>query len=124
MIVEDNRFIRTGWEAVIQANKRFNLIGSFPDCEAAFKSEAPLKADLVLMDIQMPVMNGLEATKAIRSPDSTVLWPDIPIIALTANVMKGDRENCIANGMDDFISKPIHPEELYTKIKKIFDLIS
>ncbi|OGR23557.1 MAG: hypothetical protein A2277_12360 [Desulfobacterales bacterium RIFOXYA12_FULL_46_15] len=80
--------------------------------------------DLVLMDIQMPVMNGLEATKAIRSPDSTVLWPDIPIIALTANVMKGDRENCIANGMDDFISKPIHPEELYTKIKKIFDLIS
>ena len=63
--------------------------------------------DLVFMDMQMPKMDGLEATKAIRSKDSKVLKRNITIVAMTANAMKGDRERCIDAGMDDYLSKPI-----------------
>jgi signal transduction histidine kinase/DNA-binding response OmpR family regulator len=63
--------------------------------------------DLVLMDVQMPQMDGLESTRSIRA--SAGAWADIPIVALTANVMRSDRDECLAAGMDDFIGKPIDP---------------
>ncbi len=74
--------------------------------------------DLVLMDVQMPEMDGLEATRRIRNPDSGVRDPRIPIVALTANALKGDRETCLAAGMNDYISKPIDPQELTDAIER------
>lgn len=68
--------------------------------------------DLVFMDCQMPVMDGYEASRHIRDPQSKVLCHTIPIIAITANSMQGDREKCLAAGMDDFISKPIDGDKL------------
>ena len=68
--------------------------------------------NLVLMDCQMPEMDGLEATRRIRQEGSMVLNPNIPIIAMTASAMSGDREKCIKAGMDDFIAKPVRKEEL------------
>jgi two-component system, sensor histidine kinase and response regulator len=75
--------------------------------------EAVEKEDynLVLMDVQMPVMDGFEATQRIRSLDSEIR--SIPIIALTAHAMKGDRERCIEAGMNDYIEKPIVPQKLF-----------
>ena len=70
---------------------------------------------LVLMDIQMPVMDGLTATKTIRK---NPLYGDLPIIAMTAHAMSGDRELSLETGMNDHITKPIDPESLYTAIKK------
>jgi two-component system sensor histidine kinase/response regulator len=74
--------------------------------------------DLVLMDIQMPIMDGYEATARIRDPNSSVRAHDIPIIAMTANAMKGDKEKCLQAGMEDYISKPIDPNELQSLLDK------
>ncbi len=74
--------------------------------------------DLVLMDVQMPEMDGLEATGQVRDPSSAVRNHDIPIVALTAAAMKGDREKCMAAGMTDYLTKPLRPEELGRVIER------
>ncbi|MBF0586042.1 response regulator [Prosthecochloris sp. N3] len=74
--------------------------------------------DLVLMDIQMPEMDGLEATKQIRNPSSPILDHHVPVIALTAHAMSGDRETCIDAGMDDYLTKPIQMDALSDILKK------
>jgi signal transduction histidine kinase/DNA-binding response OmpR family regulator/HPt (histidine-containing phosphotransfer) domain-containing protein len=68
--------------------------------------------DLVFMDCQMPVMDGYQATRAIRDPATRVLKHDVPIVAITANAFSSDREACLAAGMNDFMSKPIDPKKL------------
>jgi PAS domain S-box-containing protein len=68
--------------------------------------------DLVLMDVQMPVMDGIEATRQIRHPQSKVRHHAIPIIAMTGHAMQGDRERCLEAGMDDYVSKPVSPQVL------------
>jgi len=74
--------------------------------------------DLVLMDVQMPEMDGFEATATVRDPLSRVRNHSVPIIALTAHAMAGDREKCLAAGMNDYLSKPLRPEELSRTIER------
>jgi len=88
------------------------------DGKEAIKSLAEIPYDLVIMDIQMPEMDGFEATSVIRNEKSIVKNHNIPVIAMTANAMKGDREKCLAAGMDDYISKPIDPEQLAATLAK------
>ncbi|MCP4599036.1 MAG: response regulator [Proteobacteria bacterium] len=76
--------------------------------------------DLVLMDVQMPNLDGFEATRCIRDPNSKVIRHDIPIIAMTAHAMKGDREKCFAAGMDDYLAKPINARLLGNMLDQWF----
>jgi CheY-like chemotaxis protein len=71
--------------------------------------------DLVLMDMQMPVMDGLTATREIRKVDR---FKDLPVVAMTANAMQGDRDRCLEAGMNDHVSKPIEPEDLWKALLK------
>ncbi len=80
--------------------------------------EDPDRFHLIFMDVQMPEMDGFEATKAIRKHEAS-LKRHIPIIAMTANSMKGDREKCLEAGMDDYTTKPIRRETVFGFIKKL-----
>ena len=88
----------------------------------ALEATETKKYDLVFMDCQMPEMDGLTATRLIRERESketaAVGIPRVPIVALTAHAMQGDRELCLAAGMDDYLSKPINPQELFKTITK------
>lgn len=82
------------------------------DGEAAVEFITHIRPDMILMDVQMPGMDGFEATQRIRIRESLHDAPPIPIIALTANAMAGDRERCLAAGMDDYLSKPLREQDL------------
>ena len=84
----------------------------------AFEQAQVENFDLIVMDVQMPEMDGLEATAAIRSAEVTT-GKHVPILAMTAHAMKGDRERCISSGMDGYLSKPIRIEELKAAIAEI-----
>ncbi|RPI24632.1 MAG: response regulator [Acidobacteria bacterium] len=80
----------------------------------AIKALESVRYDLVLMDVQMPEMDGLEATRKIRS--GTLLNRDVPIIAMTAHAMQGDRDRCLEAGMNDYVAKPVDPKTLACKL--------
>jgi signal transduction histidine kinase/ligand-binding sensor domain-containing protein/ActR/RegA family two-component response regulator len=83
---------------------------------AAIEAVAQSRFDAVFMDVQMPEMNGFDATSHIRASETDERRRRLPIIALTAHAMQGDRERCLAAGMDGYVSKPIRPEALFTSL--------
>ncbi|MCB0321975.1 MAG: response regulator [Bdellovibrionales bacterium] len=87
------------------------------DGQQAFKRYISDSFDIVLMDIQMPILDGVEATKRIRAWEAN-FGRRTPIIALTAHALKGDREKYLASGMDDYLAKPFHRDELLAVIRK------
>ena len=88
---------------------RADAVGDGAEALELLKS---LPYDLVLMDMQMPEMDGLEATRIIRSPQSAVLNHNVPVVDMTANAMRGDRERCLKAGMNDYITKPVSSQAL------------
>jgi signal transduction histidine kinase/ActR/RegA family two-component response regulator len=112
LAVEDNAIIRTLISKLLaRRGYRADLVNNGSEAVAAVQKH---RYDLVLMDMQMPVMDGVTATKEIRALSGPER--DIPIIALTANALVGQREICLAAGMNGFLTKPIQPDELYEAI--------
>jgi len=116
LLAEDNpinqklaRFI------MIKAGYHLDIVSNGKEAVEAYTS-APDNYDIILMDVQMPVMDGTEATKIIREKQKG--GKKIPIIAVTAEVMKGDREKLLEAGMDDYIAKPIKREVMFEMVKK------
>ncbi len=113
LVAEDNEGNRKVFKAIL-GEAFFDLTFAHDGVEAVNKAEAD-KFDAILMDVHMPNMDGVEATKTIRisnGPNATT-----PIIAITANAMAGDREKYLSAGMDDFVPKPINPEYLIQAIR-------
>jgi CheY-like chemotaxis protein len=94
------------------------LVGTGREALGALEKHRDTGFDLILMDVQMPEMDGLEATRLIREVEKKQ-GGHIPIIAMTAHAMKGDRERCVENGMDGYISKPLQAQELYSTLDKV-----
>ena len=123
LLAEDNLINQTLAIKLLEARgHRVALASNGVEAVAEFKKG---DFDLILMDIQMPEMDGFEATKAIRDlegesrKEKTSTIERIPIVAMTAHAMTGDREKCIDAGMDDYVSKPIKPKALYSVINKV-----
>ncbi len=116
LLAEDN-LINQEVATLILAKKNINVTAVTNGVEAIHALEKD-KYDLVLMDIQMPEMDGLQATRIIRDQSSMVLNHKIPIIAMTANAMQRDKDACRLAGMNDYISKPFKLAELLGKLAK------
>lgn len=99
---------KAGHEVILAENGREAL--------EAWEAERP---DVILMDVQMPVMDGLEATQLIRNLEQDKQFNPTPIIALTANALERDRQQCLAAGMDDFLSKPFQIQALLDVVQRV-----
>jgi PAS domain S-box-containing protein len=100
-----------------KAGHRVTLASTGREALAAWENAGIPGFDVVLMDIQMPEMDGMEATAAIRQREKTS-GKHIPILAMTAHAMRGDRDRCLASGMDGYISKPFNPIALFAEIER------
>ena len=116
LLAEDNTVNRRVVTALL--SKRRHIVTEVVNGREAVEAIATQEIDLVLMDVQMPEMDGLEATAAIRRMEQG--GPArVPIIALTAHAMKGDRERCLAAGMDGYLSKPVNAVEMFELIESL-----
>jgi CheY-like chemotaxis protein len=116
LLVEDNPINQRITQLMLEPLvKRFEVARNGKEALDMFGTS---RYDLILMDVQMPVMNGLLAADKIRGLEMST-QAHVPIIAITANAMLGDREQCLAVGMDDYISKPIEPDVLIEKIRAL-----
>jgi two-component system sensor histidine kinase/response regulator len=116
LVAEDNAVNRLLVTALL--GKRGHTILSVVNGREAVVAVTKDVFDIVLMDVQMPEMDGLEATAAIRKLEA-LTGAHVPIIALTAHAMKGDREICLAAGADEYLSKPINAAQLFALIESL-----
>jgi CheY-like chemotaxis protein/HPt (histidine-containing phosphotransfer) domain-containing protein len=116
LIAEDNISNQQVALAIVKKlGYRADVVANGKEALATLRS---IPYDLVLMDCQMPEMDGYEAAAGIRDPQSGVRNFRIPIVAMTAHAMKGDKEKCLAAGMNDYITKPVEPTILKATLKK------
>lgn len=110
LVAEDNKLNQKLITSILtKQGYNFKLVENGAGAWELFQQE---RFDLILMDCQMPVMDGLEATQKIRSYEDTQGLTKTPIIAITANVARGYRDNCLEVGMDDYLAKPYKIDDL------------
>jgi len=116
LLAEDNL---SNQQVALGILRKFGLnVDAVANGEEALKALKAIPYDLVFMDVQMPLLDGLETVRQIRDQHSKVINHSIPVVAMTANAMQGDRELCLEAGMDDYISKPLIPQELAGCVRK------
>jgi CheY-like chemotaxis protein len=119
LLVEDNRVNQA--VAVRLLEKRGHEVVVAENGKAAFEALEKQTFDFVLMDVQMPEMDGIEATAKIRA-DELKSEKHVPIIAMTAHAMAGDKERCLEAGMDGYVSKPLRAEDLFSAIEAVLSI--
>ena len=117
LVVEDNSINQKVAKGILdRLGVKCDIVGNGQEALSILKKK---EYDLIFMDVQMPVMDGLTASRAIRNKATGVLRDDVPIVAMTAHAMKDSRQQCLEAGMDDFISKPIDPTEILSVIERL-----
>ncbi len=117
LLVEDN--VINEKVAVALLGKRGCRVSVAHDGQQALEACERESFDVVLMDMQMPVMDGLEASRRLRRRERETGRARLPVLAMTANAMQEDREACLEAGMDDFLAKPIRPDELFSHLQQL-----
>lgn len=124
LLVEDNPVNQTVATKLLEkAGHTVTLAGNGEEAIELFDSWGDF--ELILMDVQMPIMGGLEATQAIRAREARKSWVaaagawSVPIVAMTAHAMEGDRLRCLEAGMDDYVTKPLRPQALFAAIARV-----
>jgi two-component system, sensor histidine kinase and response regulator len=118
LLVEDNRVNQTLAKRLLERRGHAVVVANNGREALAILEEVTSGGfDVVLMDVQMPEMGGFECTAIIRASEE-VSGFHLPIIAMTAHAMKGDEERCLAAGMDDYLSKPIRPDDLFEVVER------
>ena len=116
LVVEDNLINRKVAEAMLKKlGYSVDLVNNGAEAVEALHRK---RYGLVLMDLQMPVMDGFEATRIIRDPDSGIPGRKVPIVAMTANATREDRQRCIEAGMDDYLAKPVDRDALLSMLQR------
>lgn len=116
LIAEDNEINQKVLKAIFEKNKYQYEIAS--DGLQAYNLMKQKNFDLILMDCQMPILDGFQATKMIRETELKINKSRCPIVAITANAMSGDKEKCLEAGMDDFLAKPFKSQDILKIIEK------
>jgi CheY-like chemotaxis protein/anti-sigma regulatory factor (Ser/Thr protein kinase) len=111
LLAEDNHVNQVVAARLLE--KRGHEVTVAEDGSAVLRAFEAGSFDVILMDVHMPGMDGLEVTARIRESEQALGHPRLPIIAMTASAMQSDREKCLAAGMDDYVSKPIRPQALF-----------
>ncbi|HOP05330.1 MAG TPA: response regulator [Tenuifilaceae bacterium] len=117
MLVAEDEEANYIYVSELLSDSGVKVIRAFNGAEAVEHVRSNPKISLILMDVKMPVMNGLEATTIIKN-----MRKDLPVIALTAYAMVGDREKCLQAGCDSYIAKPIFGEELLREIENFLKM--
>ena len=115
LLVDDHDLVRTAIARMLADNNDLHVTGQASSGEEAYQLVGELKPDVVLMDVRMPEMDGLEATRRIRAGSR---HKDLPIIAMTAHAMSIDRDRCIEAGMNDHLPKPIDTDALMAALAR------
>ena len=114
LVAEDNEVNQLVFDQILKPlDYQFRIVDNGKSAVDTWMRRRPR---LILMDVSMPGMNGLEATQAIRAAEAEQGLPHTPIIGITAHALKGDRQRCIEAGMDDYLTKPVSPDRLATKL--------
>lgn len=116
LLVDDNAINQlVACEMLVSLGAEVACTGDGEEALAALEAE---RYELVIMDVQMPVLNGLDATREWRRREAERGLGHVPIVALTANAMPADRDRCLASGMDDYLAKPVRREQLAAILKR------
>ena len=116
LVAEDNEVNQVVFSQILdQTGLKYKIVDNGRLALASYKVRQPR---LILMDVSMPEMNGKEAAVAIRNYEKQMALTRVPIVGVTAHALKGDMESCIDAGMDDYLSKPVSPNKMITKVEQ------
>ena len=118
LIVDDEPLARERLRQLVEAEPGLELAGICTNGREAVDAVRKAKPDLIFLDVQMPELDGLQATTAIRQIEAES-GRHIPILAMTAHALTGDRERCLAAGMDGYLSKPIRLTDLVQAVQNL-----